>query len=213
VSAPARPGDRDGIRIGKGRCERAALAATCVRSFGFEFQEPWSAFTSGRARKRYPKTFSLAAHNQELVLGHVTFVLHQLFQISLERGLCLNHCIERLLDLGRQIVCVDVLPLQFFPCHCLAPNLAELTKPKASVNWPSSLERDEFLWCHDLSVYNTSVKGTAFDGIVVVARSDLRRLASKNSDVSSAVAIEILHPPCALKFEIGQQARLRGSSG
>src|SRR5262245_54580336 len=59
----------------------------CFRSFGFEFQGPCSAFTSWRARKRDPKTFSLAAHNQELVLGHVTFVLQQLFQISLERGL------------------------------------------------------------------------------------------------------------------------------
>src|SRR5262249_35747930 len=100
----------------------------CFRSFGFEFQGPCSAFTSWRARKRDPKTFSLPAHNQELVLGHVTFVLQQLFQISLERGLCFNHRIERLLHRGRQIICIDVLPLQFFPCHCLAPNA--LTKLK-----------------------------------------------------------------------------------
>src|SRR6478672_2967395 len=52
---------------------------------------------------------------------HMTFGLQQLFQISLERGLCFNHGIERLLHLGRQIICFDVLPLQFFPCHCLAP--------------------------------------------------------------------------------------------
>src|SRR6266550_4514306 len=64
---------------------------TCFRSFGFELQGRCSAFTSWRARKRDPKTFSLAAHNQEFVLGHVTFVLQQLFQISLERGLCFNH--------------------------------------------------------------------------------------------------------------------------
>src|SRR5262249_6131298 len=49
-----------------------------------------------------------------------------------ERGLCFNHCIERLLDIGRQVICVDVLPLQFFPSHCLASYVAELTKPKAS---------------------------------------------------------------------------------
>src|SRR5262245_35662710 len=102
----------------------------CFRSFGFEFQEPCSAFTSWRARKRDPKTFSLPAHNQELVLGHVTFVLQQLFQISLEREFCFNHRIERLLHRGRQIICIDVLPLQFFPCHCLAPNA--LTKLKVS---------------------------------------------------------------------------------
>src|SRR6516165_3998765 len=94
---------------------------TCFRSFGFEFQGPCSALTSWRARKRDPKTLSLAAHNQELVLGHVTFVLQQLFQISLERSLCFNHRIERLLHRGRQIICIDVLPLQFFPCHFLAP--------------------------------------------------------------------------------------------
>ena len=63
--------------------------ANCyLRSFGFELQGPCSAFTSWRARKRDPNTFSLTAHNQELVLGHVTFVLQQLFQISLKRGLC-----------------------------------------------------------------------------------------------------------------------------
>src|SRR5215813_7731680 len=60
----------------------------CFRSFGFEFQGRCSAFTSWRARERDPKTFSLATHNQELVLGHVTFVLQQLFQISPERSLC-----------------------------------------------------------------------------------------------------------------------------
>src|SRR6476661_40897 len=95
--------------------------ATSFRLFGFELQGRCSAFTSWRARKRDPKTFSLAAHNQELVLRHMTFGLQQLFQISLERGLCFNHGIERLLHLGRQIICIDVLPLQFFPCHCLAP--------------------------------------------------------------------------------------------
>src|SRR6266545_4520802 len=118
---------------------------TCFRSFGFELQGRCSAFTSWRARKRDPKTLSLAAHNQEFVLGHVTFVLQQLFQISLERGLCFNHRIERLPHRGWQIIsgrfggrvdeevahphpsqtrmcfCIDVLPLQFFPCHCLAP--------------------------------------------------------------------------------------------
>src|SRR5262245_40233262 len=67
------------------------------RSFAFELQRRCSAFTSRRARKRDPKTFSLAAHNQELVLGHVTFVLQQLFQISLERGLCFDHRIKRLM--------------------------------------------------------------------------------------------------------------------
>ena len=72
---------------------RNSGGANCylLPSFGFEFQGPCSAFTSWRARKRDPKTFSLAAHNQEPVLGHVTFVLQQLFQISLERGLCFNH--------------------------------------------------------------------------------------------------------------------------
>src|SRR6516164_9892807 len=99
----------------------------CFRSFGLEFQGSCSAFTSRRARKRDPKTFSLAAHNQELVLGHVTFVLQQLFQISLERSLCFNHRIERLLHRGRQIICIDVLPLQFFPCHFLAPTWSDET--------------------------------------------------------------------------------------
>src|SRR6266550_7540490 len=79
--------------IGSRRCRDDSLLRDAC-SFGFEFQGPCSAFTSWRARECDPKTFSLAAHNQELVLGHVTFVLQQLFQISLERGLCFNHRIE-----------------------------------------------------------------------------------------------------------------------
>src|SRR6516162_8646821 len=103
------------------RLEPLTPETTSFRLFGFELQGRCSAFTSWRARKRDPKTFSLAAHNQGLVLRHMTFGLQQLFQISLERGLCFNHGIEGLLHLGRQIICIDVLPLQFFPCHCLAP--------------------------------------------------------------------------------------------
>jgi hypothetical protein len=45
-------------------------------------------------------------------------------QTESRRGsLRFNHRIERLLDRGRQVICIDVLPLQFFPCHCLAPNV------------------------------------------------------------------------------------------
>jgi hypothetical protein len=55
-------------------------------SFGFELQGPCSAFASWRAHKSDTKTFPLAAHNQKLVLRHVTFALQQLFQISFERG-------------------------------------------------------------------------------------------------------------------------------
>src|SRR5262245_32646804 len=106
--------------IGSRRCRDDSLSRDAC-SFGFEFQGSCSAFTSRRARERDPKTFSLAAHNQELVLRHMTFSLQQIFQIGLERGLCFNHRIERFLHRGRQIICIDVLPLQFFPRHCLAP--------------------------------------------------------------------------------------------
>jgi hypothetical protein len=44
----------------------------------------------------------------------MTFSLQQIFQIGLERGLCFNHRIERFLHRGWQIICIDVLPLQFF---------------------------------------------------------------------------------------------------
>ena len=73
--------------IGSRGCRDDSLSRDAC-SFGFEFQGPCSAFTSWRARERDPKTFSLAAHNQELVLRHMTFALQQLFQISFERGLC-----------------------------------------------------------------------------------------------------------------------------
>jgi hypothetical protein len=93
-----------------------------LRSFGFELQGPCPTFASWRVRKCDPKTFSFPAHNQELVLRHMTFALQQPFQISLECGLCLNHRIERLLHRGRQIICIDVLSLQFFLCHCCSPS-------------------------------------------------------------------------------------------
>jgi hypothetical protein len=50
----------------------------------------------------------------------MAFDLEQLFQISLEYRLCLNHRIEGFLHSGRQIICIDVLPLQFFLCHRFA---------------------------------------------------------------------------------------------
>src|SRR5919201_453598 len=92
--------------------------AAC-RSFGFELQGPCAALTSWRARKRYTQALALTAHDQKLVLRHVAFALQQLFQISLKRRLRFNHRVEGFLHLGRQIICIDVLPLQFFPCHAL----------------------------------------------------------------------------------------------
>jgi hypothetical protein len=58
-----------------------------ARSFGSELQGPCPTFASWRVRKCDPKTFSFPAHNQELVLRHMTFALQQPFQISLEYGL------------------------------------------------------------------------------------------------------------------------------
>jgi hypothetical protein len=78
VRTPKRRGDK------KIKPRAKAVRAVAGRSFSFEFQGRCSAFTSWRACERYPKTFSLAAHNEELVLRHMTFVLKQLFQISLE---------------------------------------------------------------------------------------------------------------------------------
>src|SRR5262249_33804141 len=52
------------------------------------------------------------------------------------------------------------------------------------------------------------LEGAALNRIVVVARSHLRRLASENSDIAGTVAVEILHPPCALKFEVGHQGEI-----
>src|SRR6516225_2090183 len=65
---------RKSASIGSRRCRDDSLSRG-EGSFSFEVQGRCSAFTSWRARERDPKTFSLAAHNQELVLGHVTFVL------------------------------------------------------------------------------------------------------------------------------------------
>src|SRR5215831_13796657 len=108
-----------------------------------------SAFTSWRARKRDPKTLALPAHNQKLVLRHVTFVLQQLFQISLERGLCFNHRVEGFLHLGRQIICIDILPLQFFPCHALL----QLGRRKRR-----TLIRDQTMVCTGLAFGSTAPK-------------------------------------------------------
>src|SRR5215471_16574792 len=75
---------------------------TSFRLFGFELQGRCSAVTSWRAPKRDPETFSLAAHNQERVVRHMTVGLQQLSQSSLERGRCFTHGIERRLHPGRQ---------------------------------------------------------------------------------------------------------------
>src|SRR5215468_671205 len=103
-------------------CERNSDGVNWLPAFrspSFELQGPCSTFASWRARIRYTQALALPAHNQKLVLRHVAFVLQQLFQSSLERGLCFNHRVEGFLHLGRQIICIDILPLQFFPCHAL----------------------------------------------------------------------------------------------
>src|SRR5262245_25010845 len=80
----------------------------------------------------------------------------------------------------------------------------------ASAYSPSSLlwERDDWLSCHDRSIGNASVKGAALDRIVLVARSQLRRLAGENRDVALAVAIEIFHAPRVLKFEVSREGEV-----
>src|SRR5262249_13907299 len=122
------------------------------RSLSFELQGPCSAFASRRARIRYTQALAFPAHNQKLVLGHVPFVLQQLFQISLERGLCFNHRVEGFLHLGRQIVCIDVLPLQFFPCHALL----QLGRTKRH-----TLIRDQTMVCTGLAFGSTAPEKTA----------------------------------------------------
>src|SRR5262249_46822937 len=68
--------NRKSASIGSRRCRDDSLSRG-EDSFGFELQGRCSTFASWRARERDPKTFSLAAHNQELVLRHVTFFLQQ----------------------------------------------------------------------------------------------------------------------------------------
>jgi hypothetical protein len=51
------------------------------------------------------------------------------------------------------------------------------------------------------------------DDVVVVARPQFRRLTIENSDVACAVAVEVFYPPGALKFEVGREGEMRGSSG
>src|SRR5262249_44482940 len=58
------------------------------------------------------------------------------------------------------------------------------------------------------SIGNASVKGAALDRIVVVARSQLRRLTDENRDVARAVAIEIFHAPRVLKFEVSREGEV-----
>src|SRR5262249_2208666 len=79
-----------------------------------------------------------------------------------------------------------------------------------SAHSPSSLlwEWDDWLSCHDLGVGNASVKSAALDRVVVVARPQFRRLAGENRDVARAVAIEIFHAPCVLKFEVSRQGEV-----
>jgi hypothetical protein len=101
------------------------------------------------------------------------------------------------------------VPLSCTECSYQAESVAVLA------NWPSLFlwQRDDFLWCHDLGVCNASVKKAAFDGIVVVARPHLRRLASENYDIAGTVAVELLHPPCAFKFEVGHQGEIARFEG
>src|SRR5262245_23090574 len=67
----------------------------------------------------------------------MAFGLQQLFQISLEYRLCLNHRIEGFLHYGRQIICIDVLPLQFFLCHRCSPSALAVGFPRGAAGYSS----------------------------------------------------------------------------
>src|SRR5262249_18779211 len=101
------------------------------------------------------------------------------------------------------IICIDVLPLQFFPCHCLAPNVGCLDQTESvafSAKWPSSLlwERDDFLWHHDLSISNASRPPSTPAKIVMYPAPSLSKYSTRQAPSSSRSAA---------------RARLRGSSG
>jgi hypothetical protein len=55
----------------------------------------------------------------------MTFALQQLFQISFEGGLCFNHCIERFLYCGRQVICTDVSATSILPLPLSCSSLVE----------------------------------------------------------------------------------------
>jgi hypothetical protein len=79
---------------------------------------------------------------------------------------------------------------------------------QSTTPWSLLWEWDDYLCRPDLSVGNASIKRATLDRIIVVARSQLRRLAGENRDVASAVAIEIFHPPGALKFEVSREGEI-----
>ena len=122
---------------------RCSPHGTRIRSFGFEFQGPCSAFTTWRARICDPKTFSLAAHNQELVLRHMTFSLQQIFQIGLEPS-------HRKISLPRQAdhlhrcSATSILPLPLLWSilhHPRGPECPKDVRPAGRVFAVSGLER------------------------------------------------------------------------
>jgi hypothetical protein len=57
-------------------------------------------------------------------------------------------------------------------------------------------------------VGNTTVKDATLDRVIVVARSQLGRLACENSDVPGAGGVEIFHPPSALKLRVDRQSEV-----
>ena len=56
-----------------------------------------------------------------------------------------------------------------------------------------------------MGICNARTHHAALDRIVIVARPQFRRLAGKDGDVTSAVAVEIFHSPGALEFKIRRQ--------
>ena len=74
--------------------------------------------------------------------------------------------IERLLDLGRQIICIDVLPLQFSPCRVLPPNVGcyQLEAVLIGVLLMLFYRRSAALWPVVLGHYLTDMSNSGYDG-------------------------------------------------
>src|SRR5215831_18171999 len=87
--------------------------------FVLNFRDPAPPSPRGVLAYATPKRLPFRLITRNLSSGMWPSIFSSFSKSASKRGLCFNHRIEGFLHLGRQIICIDILPLQFFPCHAL----------------------------------------------------------------------------------------------
>ena len=105
------------------RCARRAKLrrANCYATahLVLNFRDPAPPSPRGVLANATPKRLPFRLITRNLSSGMWPSFFSSFSKSALNAASASTHRVKGFLHLGRQIICIDILPLQFFPCHAL----------------------------------------------------------------------------------------------